>query len=382
MLNNKNNITINQASENIYTPDNFIFISPGEFIMGSQERAEESPPHKVTIDYPFLIGKYQVTFEEYDLYCVATGKEKPKDEDYARGMHPVIHVSWEDATSYCEWMSQKEGKAYRLPTEAEWEYVCRANTATRWSFGDNEHNLAEYAWYYENSQDKTHPVGSKKANPWGLYDMHGNVWEWCEDWYDETYAHASNYGSANRIGRKSKKVVRGGSWADIAIGTRSTHRSNANIDGRYYGIGFRLVAQYQNIEKANDSIIENIGSSKSILSNIITYSAPSDESFNETYEFRASSNKSVPPTLIDTFICDVWQRLDFDLNKNLKNITINDIRDALAIYLNRSAYEIAGYRPWTHSCFIKSLDSDEIRVLAQEIFEYEKEYGVRNIKEE
>jgi len=96
-----------------------------------------------------------------------------------------MRVSWHDSVAYCEWISKKTGQNYRLPTEAEWEYACRKDTTTKWSFGDDEKELEKYAWYDKNSEKKTHPVGELKSNPWGLYDMHGNVYEWCEDWYDK-----------------------------------------------------------------------------------------------------------------------------------------------------------------------------------------------------
>ena len=101
--------------------------------------------------------------------------------------HPVVNVSWNDALAFCRWLSKKEGKICRLPTEAEWEYACRAGSTTRYCFGDDASDLGEYAWYGANSDRKTHPVGTKKPNAWGLYDMHGNAWEWCADGYDAEY---------------------------------------------------------------------------------------------------------------------------------------------------------------------------------------------------
>jgi len=188
-------------------------------------------------DGDFEIGKYQVTFDEYDLYCEDVKKELVADNKWGRGRRPVINVSWYDAVAYCEWLSQKTGESYRLPTEAEWEYACRAGTTTRWCFGDDEKELEKYAWYDKNSYDlgKTHPdygtppVGEKLPNPWGLYDMHGNVWEWCEDWYDKD---------------KDKKVLRGGSWSNSADWTRSSDRSGDYPSDRLDSRGFRLLRTY------------------------------------------------------------------------------------------------------------------------------------------
>lgn len=155
LKNSKREVATKESKDLATTADdNFVLIKAGSFMMGSDEFLTEQPIHKVTIDYDFYMSKYQLTFEEYDLFCEATGKEKPHDQGWGRGKRPVINVSWEDATEYCQWRSQKEGKTYRLPTEAEWEYVARAGTTTRWSFGDDGLELAQYAWFYKNSYDK------------------------------------------------------------------------------------------------------------------------------------------------------------------------------------------------------------------------------------
>ncbi len=177
-------------------------------------------------DKKLEIDSFTVTFAEYDKYCEHVAIEMPSDNGWGRGRRPVINIYWEDAVRYTKWLSRITGCTYRLPTEAEWDYCCRAETTTKWSFGDDESELEKYAWYDENSDGKTHPVGKKEKNPWELYDMHGNVWEWCEDWYDEN---------------KKTKVLRGGSWVDHATRTRSAERFRSGPTYHLSFVGFRLI---------------------------------------------------------------------------------------------------------------------------------------------
>jgi len=160
-----------------------VWIKAGSFQMGSNDgRDNEKPVHEVYVD-KFAMGQTEVTFAEYDKFAIATSREKPKDRGWGRDKRPVINVSWHDAVAYAKWLSEQTGHTYRLPTEAEWEYAARAGTTTPYSFGDDD-SLDDYAWYGENwNTGSTHPVGEKKPNPWGLYDVHGNVWEWCFDIY-------------------------------------------------------------------------------------------------------------------------------------------------------------------------------------------------------
>jgi formylglycine-generating enzyme required for sulfatase activity len=246
-----------------------IKVPKGSFLMGSNDgRNNEKPVHKVDIDYEFEIGKYPVTIGEYMTFVKDTNSNYPEwleegneynihtgSKDYYKKMNleknaPIIGVSWDNAKAYCKWLSQKSGKNYRLPTEAEWEYACRAGITTKWSFGDNEEELEKYAWYSKNSYDlgKKHPdygthiVGDKKPNPWGLFDMHGNVWEWCEDDWVDNYNNTPRDGSAYKSKDKnSLKVVRGGSWSGYAISSRSAFRSDWDRDYRSGGVGFRLL---------------------------------------------------------------------------------------------------------------------------------------------
>ena len=152
----------------------------------------------------------------------------------------MVNVSWNDAVAFCQWLSRKEGKAYRLPTEAEWEHACRAGTTTRWSFGNDETALAQYAWFDGNSSRSSHPVGQKGASAWGLHDTHGNVWEWCADWFGQDYyAKSPGLDPAGPDSGESR-VLRGGSWRDWPIGARSAFRSVYDPATRDNNLGFRL----------------------------------------------------------------------------------------------------------------------------------------------
>ncbi|MCP4698523.1 MAG: formylglycine-generating enzyme family protein [Gammaproteobacteria bacterium] len=220
-----------------------VYLPEGSFRMGSPEGKrgwfeEGSPEHEVALS-SFSVGQYPVTFEEYDRFCADAKRKKPDDRKWGRARRPVIHVSWEDARAYCKWLSRQTGQNYRLLTEAEWEYACRAETQTRYSFGDEEGELGEYAWYDKNSGRQTHPAGEKKPSAWKLYDMHGNVWEWVNDYW------ADNYSSEPQTDPKgpntgSSRVIRGGSWDITARICRSAMRGRNDPGGRDSSLGFRL----------------------------------------------------------------------------------------------------------------------------------------------
>ncbi|GCL59717.1 SUMF1/EgtB/PvdO family nonheme iron enzyme [Microcystis aeruginosa] len=219
-----------------------VSLPAGEFLMGSPDSDpdawdSEKPPHQVKVN-SFAIGKYPVTQAQYQA-VMGTNPSLFQNNP----QNPVENVSWNDAQAFCQKLSQITGKTYRLPTEAEWEYACRAGTTTRYYFGDDANQLGDYAWYYGNSQNTTHPVGQKRPNAWGLYDMSGNVFEWCEDNGHDSYENAPKDGSAwtiNNDNRSDIKCLRGGSWGYYPDNCRSANRSGSYPDIDLSIIGFRV----------------------------------------------------------------------------------------------------------------------------------------------
>lgn len=223
----------------------WVSIPAGTFTMGSPAsevgRLSDETQHQVTLS-AFKMSKYEVTFEQYDLFCEATGRSKPDDGGWGRGNRPVINVSWYDATAFAEWMG------CRLPTEAEWEYAARGGTTTPFSTGNNlTTSQANYDgnYPYNNNakgeyREKTLPVGSFAANAFGLFDMHGNVCEWCSDWYG--YYSTSAQTNPKGASSGSFRVFRGGSWINFAYYCRAAYRTGITPDHRHSFIGFRLVS--------------------------------------------------------------------------------------------------------------------------------------------
>ncbi len=223
---------------------NYTKLPRGTFLMGSEYMPNEMPVHEVTIDYDILMSKYQVTVEDYMLYAQATGVEIPTDKHTHLGVDvPIRRVTWVDAVAYCKWMREREGKVVRLPTEAEWEYACRAGSNEKYFFGNDETLLTQYAWYSENSVRVTHNVGTKESNPWGLYDMYGNVWEWTLDRYADNYETTPIDGTHHKLYSEKGMSLRGGAWSAEPKNCRSARRINLGATSRNYFVGFRVVIE-------------------------------------------------------------------------------------------------------------------------------------------
>jgi len=224
-----------------------VVLPAGTFMMGSSETDEEAddderPQHRVTIGTRFAVGRYPVTFAEYDRFAEETGSDKPEDMGRGRDRRPVINVSWENAQAYSDWLSKETGETYRLLSEAEWEYACRAGTETNYSFGDT---IIEKQANFDRKVGKTTEVGSYPANPWGPHDMHGNVWEWVEDVWHDDYKGAPSNGSAwMEGGDVDRRVLRGGSWGNRSRFLRSANRLRDDPGNRIAIIGFRVARTF------------------------------------------------------------------------------------------------------------------------------------------
>lgn len=220
--------------------NSFIKVEPGQFVMGSNKgRKNEKPAHKEVISEQYELGMYEVTQKFwFEIMCTTPADQleilrkalsKPDHQDL-RGVgdnNPMYLVSWNEVQLFLQKLNAiSTSYSYRLPTEAEWEYAARAGTQTFYSFGNSESDLSEYGWYIENGSYTTHPVGMKKPNPWGFYDMHGNVSEWVQDRADDSI---------------SDRIMKGGSWANPAKSSHSARRTINNPNSRSRGLGFRLV---------------------------------------------------------------------------------------------------------------------------------------------
>ena len=212
-------------------------IPAGTFMMGDTNGGKDETPHEVTLTQPFYLGVTEVTNAQWKA-VKGNVPSHWKDDD-----RPVENVSWEDAVSFCKKLSslpaeRAAGRVYRLPTEAEWEYACRAGTTTSYSFGNDKSLLGDFAWFGGNADGRTHPVGQKQPNAWGLYDMHGNAWEWCSDWYGDYPSGAVSDPLGPLSG--SRRVYRGGPWSSSAGFCRSAYRGRNLPSTRGSFLGFRL----------------------------------------------------------------------------------------------------------------------------------------------
>ncbi len=255
--------------------DHMVFVQGGTFQMGSKDGESNETPHSVTLS-DYYMARHEVTSEEYDQFCQATGKEKPDDRGWGRGKRPAIYVSWYDAIEYCNWRSSQDGltpvysinkrtqdpnnksnfdklkwtvtinwqaNGYRLPTEAEWEYAARSSGKDqKWAGTSSESQLVSFAngLGEKDGYKNTSPVGTFKANDLGLFDMSGNVWEWCWDWYDSGYYSKSPKSNPQGPNTGSDRVLRGGSWFDEPAYLRCANRLYGTPDNRFFIFGFRL----------------------------------------------------------------------------------------------------------------------------------------------
>ncbi len=252
-----------------YEPE-MVYVEGGSFRMGSNEYKSERPPHRVTVS-SFYIGKYEIKVSEFKKFiddsgyrtdadkgdgsyiwdgsywtikagvnwcCDVGGNTRPQSEYN----HPVIHISWNDAIAYCEWLKGKTGKSYRLPTEAEWEYAARGGNMSQGFKFSGSNNIRAVAWYWDKADKKTHPVGQKQANELGIYDMSGNVYEWCQDWYLLDYYSSSPANNPQGPSSGSRRVLRGGGWLNNASYCRSSNRLSNSPDRRFNNLGFRVVS--------------------------------------------------------------------------------------------------------------------------------------------
>lgn len=239
----------------------FLLVKAGDFMMGASENDKEAttferPQHKVSIGKDFYISKFEITQKQWEEVmghsCYDLDRSNPfynlpgMKERITKPSHPAT-VSWDDAQQFLEKLNEMAGKKiYRLPTEAEWEYAARAGSTTAYSFGDDKDQLDDHAWFGEDfNTGGTHPIGQKKPNPWGLYDVHGNVWEWVQDRYSDEYFAKSPQTDPKGPEKGNQRVVKGGSWHITADSWRTSFRKAYEPNYRGISIGFRIVKETQ-----------------------------------------------------------------------------------------------------------------------------------------
>lgn len=245
-------------------------VEPGSFLMGAPESErnrddDEGPVHEVSIASPFAIARFETTWSEWEACmddgacALPAGNSFPEGSGWGKGQRPVLNVSWNDAQTYVDWLSDRSGRQYRLPAEAEWEYAARAGVQSRYQFGDDAKTLcrvangADLATNFNNRNDcydhigrETAPVGSYEANAFGLSDMIGNLWEWTEDCWNRSYDGAPVSGEVRTTGDCSQGVIRGGSWGSYSHMLRFATRQGLDRSYRGHEVGFRVAAVLQN----------------------------------------------------------------------------------------------------------------------------------------
>lgn len=226
-------------------PD-MVRVPAGAFRMGSPDAEaghedNEYPVREVVIRRPFLLGRYPVTFTDWDAFAASAGRSRVADEGWGRGTRPVVNVTWQDAQAYAAWLRQRTGRRFRLPSEAEWEYAARAGTLSAYHWGDvADRSRAQFFDEAAAAPSGTAPVGSFPPNALGAHDMLGNVWEWVEDCWNEFYVGAPCDGSAWTTGDCGRRVLRGGSWQDVARQIRCASRNRNGVDFCCNDYGFRI----------------------------------------------------------------------------------------------------------------------------------------------
>lgn len=232
------------AFANAQTYPEMITVEGGTFTMGDTEmegESREQPAHEVTLK-TFQIAKTPTTVLQYRGYCNATGKSMPVTPSWGWiDTHPIVNISWHDAVAYTDWLADKTGKNYRLPTEAEWEFAARGGNKSNGNKYAGGRSLDMVGWYGDHSNGKTQPVAQKRANELGIYDMSGNVLEWCRDWYDAAYYASSTKDNPRGAATSSNRVLRGGGWLNFASDCRVATRGYNTPDYRNNYNGFRVV---------------------------------------------------------------------------------------------------------------------------------------------
>lgn len=236
-------IVLSLLVTNLFSQDvpQMIFVAGGSFVMGSEQgERDERPMHKTSVD-AFWMAKTETTVWQWRMFCTSTGRAMPNAPWFGwKDDHPIVNISWDDAVAYCYWLHEQHGKMFRLPTEAEWEFAAGGGIK-RAGFNYSGNNIPDSVAWYGHKTDATMPVAQKQPNELGLYDLSGNVWEWCADWYDENYYQIKMATNPQGPANGRFKVLRGGAWDIGARNTRNTYRNPLSPSSRNHNKGFRVV---------------------------------------------------------------------------------------------------------------------------------------------